>query len=210
MAVICPTITASTIEEYSRQLNAVKGFAQRIHVDYMDGVFTSSKSILLDEMYFEEGKLFDLHLMAIEPDKLLEKIVDIKPNLTLIHFEARVDHLEFARNLKKHGIKAGLVILQKTSVDEIKDIISEFDELLIFSGHLGYQGGITDISMLEKAKQIHQIYPGYELAWDGGINEYNISELVEGGIGVLNVGKSITLSDDPEGNYNKLMLKLSQ
>ena len=60
-----------------------------------------------------------------------------------------------------------------------------------------------------RAKEIHQIYPGFELAWDGGINEFNLNELVDGGINVLNVGKNITLSENPEDSYNKLMLKLS-
>jgi len=209
MTVICPTVTASTTEEYSRQLDLLSGFAKRIHVDYMDGVFTSSKSVSLNDMYFPEGIDIDLHLMAKDPEQLLEKIIDLKPHLVLIHYEARVNHLEFATSLKKHGIKAGLVILQKTEVEEIKDLISEFDEVLIFSGHLGYQGGVADMSMLSKAKEIHQMYPGFELAWDGGINEFNLNELVEGGINVLNVGKSITLSENPEDSYNKLMLKLS-
>lgn len=208
MAVICPTITATTSDEYNRQLGLLN-FAERIHVDYMDGVFTSSKSVDLDEMHWPENKLIDLHIMAKEPDLLIDQIIDKKPHMVLIHFEANVDHIEFSKKLKKYGIKSGLVILQKTTVDEIKDMLIEFDEVLIFSGHLGYQGGTTDMSMLDKAKQIHQIYPGYELSWDGGINEFNIKELVDGGISILNVGKSITLSENPEESYNKLMLKLS-
>lgn len=208
MTEICPTVTATNIDEFNRQLNIVKEITNHIHIDYMDGVFTSSKSPSLDEMSWPDNLMIDLHLMVKEPELLLERIIDLKPHLVLIHYECRVDHVYFAKELKKHNIKAGLVILQNTNVNEVAEILAYFEQILIFSGHLGYQGGVSDLRLLSKARQIHNFYPGYEIAWDGGINEYNIREIADAGVRVLDVGKSVTLSENPKESFNKLMLKL--
>mgnify|MGYP006269535145 CR=1 FL=1 len=209
MVEICPTVTASTLDEFNRQLNLLSEFTSHIHIDYMDGVFTTSKSPSLDEISFKDNLKIDLHLMSKEPDALLPRIYDLKPNLVLIHYEARVDHIKFAKELNKHNIKAGLVILQETRIEDVMNMLVNFDQLLIFSGHLGYQGGVSDLKMLDKVRKLHSFMPGYEVAWDGGVNLYNIKEIVDGGVRVLNVGKSITLSDNPKESFNQLMLKLN-
>ena len=38
-ATICPTILASTPEEYQRQMTRVSQFATRVHIDLADGHF---------------------------------------------------------------------------------------------------------------------------------------------------------------------------
>jgi pentose-5-phosphate-3-epimerase len=43
-----------------------------------------------------------------------------------------------------------------------------------------------------------------EIGWDGGINDRNISQLVFGGVDVLNVGGYIQNANNPERAYNSL------
>lgn len=209
MAIICPTITANTESEYDRQLEVLSSFTSRIHIDVMDGIFTSSKSPSLEYIHWPSNIQADLHLMLKNPDEYLNKIIELKPNMVLIHAECSINHLKFAAIMHENSIKCGLVLLQETTVKSVDHLLYGFDQILIFSGHLGYQGGRANTDYLYKVKEIHDIYPEYEIAWDGGINEHNVQELINGGVEILNVGNAVIGQADPENAYKKLMLKLN-
>ena len=201
---ICPTITASDLEEYGRQVNAVKTFAKRIHIDLMDGEFAPTKSPDLDKVWWPHELKADIHLMYQEPMDYLEQLIKLKPRMVVIHNEAHVHHMHFAAELHKADIKVGLAILHDTPIEHAYQIMHSFDQVLVFSGKLGYHGGEADLGLLDKVYKIHQHHPDAEVGWDGGINVNNAKQLVEGGVDVLNVGGFIQKSHDPAAAYAKL------
>src|ERR1700748_3030028 len=188
MASTCPTITATGPHEYRRQMEQIEPFAKRIHIDLMDGIFAPTKSPGLDQVWWKPEIVADIHLMYRRPIEQLSALVKLRPHLVVIHAEAEGDHAHFADSLHKVGIRAGLALLQGTSVESVQNIIENFDHALIFSGHLGYHGGEADLSLLNKVRQVRKLYPHIEIAWDGGINNQNAPQLVEAGVDVLNVG----------------------
>jgi ribulose-phosphate 3-epimerase len=204
MAVICPTITAFDPHEYRAQMERIAPFASRVHIDLMDGDFAPSKSPPLEHVWWPKHLVADIHLMYRRPMDYLETLIKLKPHLVVVHNEADVHHMHFAAELHKHDIKTGLAILQDTPVEYAFQIMHSFDHVLIFSGHLGYHGGKTDLGLLDKVKKVRAHHPDAEIAWDGGINDENARALVEGGVDVLNTGGFIQKSDDPESAYAKL------
>lgn len=204
MAIICPTVTAFDREEYSRQIHAVTPFADRIHVDLMDGIFAPTVSPGLDDIWLPYDALVDIHLMYQEPMNVLDQLIELKPNMVIIHNEAHVHHMHFAAELHKHGIKTGLAVLQDTPVEYAYQIMHSFDQLLIFSGNLGHHGGEADLRLIEKVGLTREHYPEIEIAWDGGISNKNAAELIKAGVDVLNVGGFIQKADDPEAAYATL------
>lgn len=206
MAVICPTVTAFSEEEYRVQMELVSGFAKRVHIDLMDGDFAPTVSPPLETVWWPPELTADIHIMYQRPGEHLDTLIKLKPNLVIIHAEANVEHEEFAAKLHEAGIKAGLGLLQDTAVGSVKDILGSFDHVMIFSGNLGHHGGgAVDFGLLDKVKEARQINPGLEVAWDGGVNDTNARQLAEGGIEVLNVGGYIHSSPDPKGAYDKLV-----
>ncbi|HET8991474.1 MAG TPA: hypothetical protein VFN31_00380 [Candidatus Saccharimonadales bacterium] len=204
MHYICPTVTAFNEYDYKAQINLLKEFAARVHIDLMDGEFTPSKSPDLKDVWWPKGMTADIHLMYKQPEKQLSSLIKLKPNLVIFHYEAEVDHAKFAQSLKAKGIKAGLALLQATKPDQVLDMISSFDQILIFSGHLGYHGGVADLSLIDKVRQLRQASPDIEIAWDGGINDKNIADLTSAGVDILNVGDFIHSSTEPASAYAKL------
>src|SRR5665213_833718 len=207
MTLICPTITATDEQMYASQLANIK-FADHLHIDLMDGQLAPTISPNLNQIYWPKSQKADIHLIYKSPMEHLERLISLSPNMVIIHAEAEVHHMYFAASLHKHGIKAGLAILQDTNVDSIERIVNSFDQVLIFSGHLGYHGGVADLGLLDKIKGIKKHHPDVELAWDGGINDQNVKQLVDAGINVLNVGGYIQNSPDPEEAYAKLKLSI--
>jgi ribulose-phosphate 3-epimerase len=206
MAVICPTVTAFDPHEYRAQIERLVPFAQRVHIDLMDGEFTPTKSPSLDQVWWPHELTADIHLMYQRPMEQLQQLIKLRPNLVVIHNEAEVHHMHFAAELHKADIKVGLAILRDTPVEHAYQIMHSFDHVLIFSGNLGYHGGEADLGLLDKVRKVREHHPEAEIGWDGGINDQNAAQLVEGGVDVLNVGGFIQKSDDPASAYAKLKM----
>lgn len=209
MAIICPTITATTTPgEYERQMDRLAGFAQRIQIDLADGEFASPKTINPIQAWWPKDIVADIHLMFARPLAHLETLISLKPSLVIIHAEADGDLVGFVDHLKKFDIKTGVALLAPTTVESCRELIVRVDHALLFSGDLGRVGGKADLSLLAKVDKIRAVNPNIEIGWDGGANESNITELAHGGVDVINAGGAIQRSDDAEKAYDTLVSKL--
>ena len=204
MAIICPTVTAYEPHQYREQMEQIDAFAERVHIDLMDGDFAPTKSPALSQIWWPHHILADIHLMYRRPMDYLELLIKLQPKIVVIHFEAEVDHMHFAAELHKAGIDAGLALLQTTTVEDASRVMDSFDQVLIFSGDLGHHGGKADMGLLNKVSEVSKAYPDIEIAWDGGISDQNAKALVAGGVDVLNVGGFVQKSDNPADAYAKL------
>ena len=209
MAVICPTVTAFTEHDYKAQLLRLKPFAERIHIDLMDGRFAPTVSPGLDHIWWPPELEVDLHLMYQEPMAVLDDLLRLRPRMVVVHNEAQVHHMHFCGELHKAGIKTGLALLPETPVIYCEQIMHSFDHILIFSGNLGHHGGRANLELLAKVAQIRKHHPDVEIGWDGGINDSNAAALVAGGVEILNVGGFIQNSADPEAAYAKIKAEIS-
>ena len=204
MTVICPTVTAYDLHEYREQMERIELFAKRVHIDLMDGHLAPTKSPGLKHVWWPRGLRADIHLMYKRPLPQLPMLIKLRPHMVVIHAEAEVDHALFAASLHKVGIRAGLALLQETSVESVKSIVKSFDHVLIFSGRLGYHGGQADLSLTPKISEIRALQSDMEIGWDGGINDQNVRQLVDAGVNVLNAGGFIAHAEDPKSAYAKL------
>ncbi len=202
--IICPTITAYDLDEYKTQIDNVSRFAERLHIDLMDGQFAPTKSPELDKIWLPHLPKVDIHLMYQNPMDYIDRLIELKPRMVVIHNEADVHHMHFAAELHKAGILAGLAILHDTPIEYAFQIIHSFDHVLIFSGNLGHHGGDADLRLLDKVAKVREHHPEVEIGWDGGINLDNAQQLVDAGVSVLNVGGYIQNAENPEAAYVKL------
>lgn len=204
MAIICPTVTAYEPHEYREQMERIAHFAERIHVDFMDGLFAKAKSPTLQQAWWPHSIPIDLHMMYIRPDIYVHKIIDLEPTMVIIHAEAEGEFEPFAKKLRNAGIKVGVALLPKTKTSLIEPALELIDHVLIFSGNLGHFGGQADLDLLKKVFRLKHIKPELEIGWDGGINESNAKDLAKGGVDVLNVGGFIQKATHPETAYATL------
>jgi ribulose-phosphate 3-epimerase len=203
-ATVCPTILADNPEDYRTQMERVEAFAERIHVDVMDGNFAQPCGIGLDEIWWRGNRTVDVHIMYRRPAEHLDVILALKPRLVIVHAEAEGDFFAFSKSLHAHGIEAGVALLPQTPVKLIAGAMESIDHVLVFSGHLGHFGGSANLSLLEKIKAIRELKPTVEIGWDGGVNDQNARQLAEGGVDVLNVGGFIQHAEDPIHAYATL------
>ena len=206
MAIVCPTVTPQSPDphEFREQMDRVV-FASRVQIDLMDGKFAPNKNLNPIQVWWPEGMSADIHLMYQQPHEHIETLISLKPHMIIVHAEADGNIEGFLVHIKKFGIKAGLAMLPDTSIESAHGCVEIADHVMLFSGRLGHFGGEADMSLLSRIPQIRSIKSDIEIGWDGGINESNARQLVEGGVDVLNVGGAIQNADDPEEAYKKIV-----
>lgn len=185
-------------------MERVAPFAERVHIDLADGVFTDNKLIDLNHVWWPAGVTADIHLMYEAVKPYMKQLIAHKPNMVIVQAEAVGNFYDISRPLKKAGIKVGVSLLARTPVSQIKRALKDIDHVLIFSGNLGHFGGKVDFELLEKVAEVKKLHPQVEIGWDGGINAQNIQRLAKGGVDVFNVGGSIQRAEHPQQAYDTL------
>lgn len=203
-ATICPTVLASDADEYQRQIERVVPFASRVHIDVADGQFAPVETIPADEIWWPGGVRADIHVMYAKPFQYADLLIELRPQLIIVHAEAEGDFVGFAKKARHHGVEVGVALLPKTSPEVIRPAMQWIDHVLVFSGDLGHFGGHADMRLLPKVKHLLKVKPQLELGWDGGINDKNARALAMSGVQVLNVGGFIQKAEDPGAAYQML------
>ncbi|HEX9595076.1 MAG TPA: hypothetical protein VF996_03030 [Candidatus Saccharimonadales bacterium] len=205
MAVISPTVTALNLHQYREQIERISKFADRIHIDLMDGIFAPTRSPGFKHTWWPKEILeqVDIHIMYENPLLAVEYLVGLRPQLIILHAEA--NHQEVSEALAlidaHRPIKRGLAILPETKPKDVAGWLKKCDHCLVFSGDLGHFGGRADMKQTEKISELLDINPNLEIGWDGGINDKNVTELIKAGVDVLNAGGFIQKSTNPANAY---------
>ena len=210
MSVIAPSITAFSPAEYKEQVDRITGFAERVHIDLTDGEFAPTFTVGISDLWVPEGWSVGVHVMAYNLENFVPKLIALKPNMIIIHAEARGDVAAYLRLIKQAGVKAGLALLRPTVPSSVAPLIQEAEHVLIFSGELGRFGGTASLMQLEKIRLIKAINPNVEIGWDGGVTVDNAYSLVQGGVDVLAVGGAIHKASDPHASFSRLQQEIAK
>lgn len=216
MTIIAPTITTNDPAVYAGRLEDFLTFAPRIQIDITDGQFAPSQTINLNQVYWppadkRECKI-DLHLMLQRPIDWLDQIVAVVPDKVILHAESDDAGRMLPRiyeHLQRFGMQVGVALLPETQPADVADIIRVVDSVLIFGGHLGYQGGVADLTQLEKIPAIQQINSTVTIEWDGGANLSNVAQIAAAGVDQINIGSAMSSASDPAVAYRQLVEAVS-
>lgn len=185
-------------------MERIAPFAERIHIDLADGVFTDNPLIDISHIWWPVGVTTDIHIMYEAVRPFTEALIAHKPHMVIMHAEAVGNYYTISKPFKQAGIKVGVALLQRTPVSQIKHALPDIDHVLIFSGHLGHFGGNADLELLSKVRELRKHRKDLEIGWDGGITKDNIGSLAEAGVNVFNIGGAIQRAPNPHKAYDTL------
>jgi ribulose-phosphate 3-epimerase len=204
MAIIVPTVLATTPDEYGTMLARAEDLSKRVHVDICDGRFAENQTISLAQVHVGDETALDLHLMLQDPVSQLETALSLKPQLVIFHVESSGDLAMALKHAQELGVHVGVAILPQTSVDSAKALIELADHVLIFTGHLGYNKGDFQPDQLERVSAIRAIKPEVEISVDGGVNDRNATLIAQRGVDVLYSGGFLQGAEDPHGAFDSM------
>lgn len=210
MATIVPTVLAETEDDYKTTIERHHAYASRVHIDITDGEFAPSFTVGVNQIWWPQEWVVDVHAMVAHPSQYVDALIQMKPATVIFHAEASEDITPCIAKLKQAGIKAGVALLRPTVPSTVQNYIELADHVLVFSGDLGHYGGTASLMQLEKVRLIRTIHPEVEIGWDGGANTENAFSLVQGGVDVVNVGAAINKAADPAVAYKQLVDEINK
>ena len=183
-----------------------EGGAHWIHVDVMDNQFVPNLTIgppVVKSLRPNTKKFLDVHMMVIEPEKLVGPFARAGADSITFHIEATDDPQSVIDLIKATGTKVGISIKPATPLAEIEPYYDQIDLVLVMSvdpgfGGQGYLDGSTE--RVEKVKQIlieKSLQNRVLIEVDGGIKLHNAEEVINAGADVLVAGSAIFGADDP-------------
>ncbi len=203
---IAPSILSADFANLGADVTKIeKAGADWVHIDVMDGCFVPNitiGSLVVKDLRKITKMVFDVHLMIKNPIDYVEDFAKAGADYITIHAEACENNLEETIDLiKKLGVKVGVSVKPKTSIDVIKNIINKIDLVLIMTVEPGFGGQKFMPECVDKITQTKQLIEKENLGHihievDGGINSETAKIVKEAGADVLVAGSYIYNADN--------------
>jgi len=181
------------------------GGAHWIHVDVMDNQFVPNLTIgppVVKSLRSKTDKFIDVHMMVIDPEKLVEPFAKAGADNITFHIEATDDPYGIIDLIQSYGCKVGISIKPKTPLDGLFPLLDKVDVVLVMSvepgfGGQGYLQGsnerITAIKGYLNANSLDRVL----IEVDGGVKLHNAKEVLDAGADVLVAGSEVFKANDP-------------
>ena len=204
---LSPSILSADFSNLQLALDqCADGGAHWIHIDVMDNQFVPNLTIgppVVKSLRSKTQKFLAVHMMVIEPEKLVEPFAKAGADMITFHIEATDDPLSVINLIRSTGSKVGISLKPSTPVSDIEPFFDKIDLVLVMSVDPGFGGqGYIDASTnrIIEIKQIlveQCLQDRVLIEVDGGIKLHNAKEVLDAGADVLVAGSAIFGTDDP-------------
>jgi len=169
-----------------------------IQVDVMDGHFVPNITFgprLVRALRKRTKLKLDVHLMMLEPDRLIKTFADAGSDRLIIHQEASPDLYRLLQTIEELKVEAGVAINPGTPIEAVEEVLQLVDVIQVMTVNPGYGGQEFIQGQLSKIKRIRNMLNERSLrkpvAVDGGIDPTTAAEAVQAGAEILVAGSSI-------------------
>lgn len=209
---IAPSLLSADFLELGKDVAMLNKNADIIHLDIMDGTFVPNISFgfpVIEAVAKAADIPCDAHFMVTNPEKWVERCAAADVTMMSFHLEAAGRKTRaILRDIRAHGMKAGLAINPDVPVEKLFPYIGAADYFLVMSVFAGFGGQKFIYESLDRVWELRQklLRKGSDalIEVDGGVNEGNAPALAETGADILVAGSSVFRSEDPAKTISAL------
>ena len=182
-----------------------KGGAHWIHIDVMDNQFVPNLTIgppVVKSLRKHTDKFLDVHMMVVNPEKLVEPFARAGADGITFHIEATDNPDEVISLIRSTGKQVGISLKPGTPLSTIEPYLDKVDLVLIMSVEPGFGGQGYLEGSSEKIKELklrlnEMCLDRVIIEVDGGVKLNNMKEIVDAGADVLVAGSAVFGEQDP-------------
>ncbi|GIN57555.1 ribulose-phosphate 3-epimerase [Lederbergia ruris] len=196
---IAPSILSADFTKLGEEIKEVEAAgADYIHIDIMDGHFVPNITmgpLIVDAVKKVTNLPLDVHLMIEHPERYIHEFAQAGADFITIHVEADKHIHRTLQEIKKLGVKTGVVLNPATPVSAIENILEEIDMVLLMTVNPGFGGQTFIHAVLPKIREIKRMIQAknleIDIEVDGGIDTKTAKLCKEAGANVFVAGSAI-------------------
>ncbi|MDE6883908.1 MAG: ribulose-phosphate 3-epimerase [Lachnospiraceae bacterium] len=201
--ILSPSILAADFAILGEQIKeASEAGAEYIHIDVMDGVFVPSISFgmpLIQSIRRVTDKVFDVHLMIVEPERYVKQFKECGADSITFHLEATENADALIDQIHSLGCRAGMSVKPKTPIEVIRKYLSKIDMLLVMTVEPGFGGQKYIPESTERIRRAREMADelgvSLDIQVDGGVSQDNVHVVLEAGANVVVSGSAVFHGD---------------
>lgn len=204
-ALISASIMCADILNMGKALKEIEQAGiQYIHSDIMDNHFVPNMMLsmeFLNKLRPATNLPFDFHIMAENPETIIEKLILKENDIVSVHYEGNIHLHRVITLIKEKGAKASVAINPATPISVLEEILPELDMVLIMSVNPGFAGQKIVPSSFEKIRKMKNMLneKGLDnilIQVDGNCSFENVPKMYKAGADMFVVGTSSVFKSD--------------
>jgi len=189
---IAPSLMCMDLLKFKEQIEFIDQHADYFHIDIMDGHFVP---FFVGQVKKLASKPLDCHLMVTRPQDYISQLAQAGADFITLHPETiNGQAFRLIEEIRRHGMKVGLILNPETPVEAMKYYIHKADKITVMTVDPGFAGQPFIPEMLEKIGELKAWREreglNYEIEIDGSCNKATYQKLMAAGADVFIVGTS--------------------
>ncbi len=210
---IAPSILSADLGRLREQVEAaIRGGAEWVHVDVMDGHFVPGITFgapIITALRAITDVPLDVHLMVDRPERYIADYAAAGASVFTIHPEATIHVQRQLAAIREAGMRAGLALNPGTPLAFLEEVLDDVDLVLVMSVNPGYGGQAYLPASSSKIARVRELFSrrgcSAKLEVDGGITVDTIRPALAAGADTFVAGTSVFGTNDPEAAVQALL-----
>ena len=214
MPLVAPSMLSADFLHLEKDIDMVNRHADLFHLDIMDGVFVPNISYgfpVVEAMARKAEKPLDVHLMIVQPERYVERFAAAGADMLSFHLNATDDPSSVLAQIRRCGMKAGLVINPDLPVESLFPYVKECDFMMLMGVYAGFGGQKyipeTTARLRRLKDEILRQGADVSLEVDGGVTLGNIKEIADAGVDIAVAGSTVFKAEDPARAIEELRFR---